>query len=158
MAAVLSESVLDQNGQNDHFGQNDFIPNWILAFARPEWSIVVHFGLERSILVHLGRSANRTLATPDPQNRQSAPRVQNWGGAQFAFFLCSDNSHTPPPPPNLDGPNRPSPIASVQRTRSTLAGHSAGLRGTNTIPTNANRAIRIAVQRTQGQRGPNSVF
>ena len=51
-----------------------------------------------------------------------------------------------------------SPIASVQRTRSTLAGHSAGLRGTNTTPTNANRAIRIAVQRTQGLRGSNSVF
>ena len=35
-----------QNGQNDHFGQNDLIPNRILAF--------VHFGLKRSILVHLG--------------------------------------------------------------------------------------------------------
>ena len=32
-----------------------------------------------------------------------------------------------------------------------------GPRGTNTTPTNANRAIR-AVQRTQGLRGPNSVF
>ena len=51
-----------------------------------------------------------------------------------------------------------SPIASVQRTQSTLAGHSAGPRGTNTTPTNANHAIRIAVQRTQGLRGPNSVF
>ena len=59
---------------------------------------------------------------------------------------------------SLDGPNRQSPIASVQRTRSTLAGHSAGPRGTNTTPTNANRAIRIAVQRTQGLRGPNSVL
>ena len=49
----------------------------------------------------------------------------------------------------LDGPNRQSPIASVQRTRSTLAGHSAGPLGTNTTPTNANRAIRIAAQRTQ---------
>ena len=51
-----------------------------------------------------------------------------------------------------------SPIASVQRTQSTLAGHSAGPRGTNTTLTNANRAIRIAVQRTHGLRGPNSVF
>ena len=59
---------------------------------------------------------------------------------------------------SLDGPNRQSPIASVQRTRSTLAGHSADPRGTNTTPTNANRAIRIAVQRTQGLGGPNSVF
>ena len=56
----------------------------------------------------------------------------------------------------LDGPNRQSPIASVQRTQSTLAGHSAGPRGTNTTPTSANRAIRTAVQRTQGLRGPNS--
>ena len=48
----------------------------------------------------------------------------------------------------LDGQNRQSPIASVQRTRSTLAGHSAGTRGTNTTP----------AQRTQGLRGPNSVF
>ena len=47
----------------------------------------------------------------------------------------------------LDGPNRHSPIASVQRTRSTLAGHSADPRGTNATPTNANRAIRIAAQR-----------
>ena len=57
----------------------------------------------------------------------------------------------------LDGRNCQSPIASVQGTRSTLAGHSAGPRGTNTTPTNANRAIRIAAQRTQGLRGPNSV-
>ena len=48
----------------------------------------------------------------------------------------------------LDGPNRQSPIASVQRTRSTLAGHSAGPCGTNTAPTKANRAIPIATQRT----------
>ena len=46
----------------------------------------------------------------------------------------------------LDGPNHQSPIASVQRTRPTLAGHSAVQRGTNTTPMNANRAIRIAAQ------------
>ena len=57
---------------------------------------------------------------------------------------------------NLDGAK--SPIASVQRTRSTLAGHSEGPHGTNTAPTNANRAIRTAAQRTQGLQGPNSVF
>ena len=50
----------------------------------------------------------------------------------------------------LEGPNRQSPIASVQRTRSTLAGHSAVPRGTNVTRTNANRAIRIAAERTQG--------
>ena len=27
-----------QIGPNDHFGQNDLIPNWILAFARPKWT------------------------------------------------------------------------------------------------------------------------
>ena len=31
-------------------------------------------------------------------------------------------------------------------------------RGTNTTPMNANRVMRTAVQRTQGLRGPNSVF
>ena len=51
---------------------------------------------------------------------------------------------------NLDGPNRQSPIASSQRTRSTLAGHSAVPRRTNVARMNANRAIRIAAQRTKG--------
>ena len=36
MAAALSEDVLDQNGQNDHFGQNDLVPNWILTFDGPK--------------------------------------------------------------------------------------------------------------------------
>ena len=58
----------------------------------------------------------------------------------------------------LDGPNRQLPIASVQRTRPALAGLSAVPRGTNTTPMNANRAIRIAAQRTQGLWGPNPVF
>ena len=46
--------------------------------------------------------------------------------------------------------NRQSPIASVQRSQSTLESYSAVPRGTNTKPTNANRAIRIADKRTQG--------
>ena len=56
-----------QNGPNDHFGQNDLIPNWILAFARPEWTKMVHFGPSWPEEVHFGpfRSANRTLAIPD---------------------------------------------------------------------------------------------
>ena len=74
-------------------------------------------------------------------------KIGSGGGVRRGFWVQ-----------NLDGPNRQSPIASVQRTRSTLAGHSAGPCGANTTPTNANRAIRIAVQRTQGLRGPNSVF
>ena len=60
-------------------------------------------------------------------------------------------------PVPLDGQNRQSPFASVQRTQSTLASHSAVPHGTNTTPTNTNRAIRIAAQRTQGLLGPNSV-
>ena len=75
-----------------------------------------------------------------------------WGGGWILSggFACSGR--------HLDGPNRQAPIASVQRTRSTLTSYPAGRLGTNTTPTNANRAIRIAAQRTQGLRGPNSVF
>ena len=58
----------------------------------------------------------------------------------------------------LDGQNRLSQTASVQQTQSTLAGHSAIPRGTNVKRTNANRAIRIAAQRTQGLWGLISVF
>ena len=60
---MLSESVLDQhgpNGPNDHSGQNDLIPNWILALARPTWTKIVHFGPfwpEEVHLVHLGPPA-----------------------------------------------------------------------------------------------------
>ena len=46
-----------QNGPNDQFGQNGLIPNCILAFARPKWTKMVHFGPfwpEAAILVHLG--------------------------------------------------------------------------------------------------------
>ena len=51
---------------------------------------------------------------------------------------------------HLNGQNRQSPIASVQRTRSTLASHSAVPRGMSVKRMNANRAIRIAAQRMQG--------
>ena len=47
----MSESVLDQNGPNDHFGQNALIPNWILAFPRPKWTMLVHFGPFRSTVL-----------------------------------------------------------------------------------------------------------
>ena len=43
-----------RSGQNGQFGQNDFIPNGILALTRPKWTKMVHFGLKRSILAHLG--------------------------------------------------------------------------------------------------------
>ena len=65
---------LVQNGQNDHFGQNDLIPNWILAFARPKWTILAYFGPFCPKQVYFGpfrSAANRTLATPD---RYSAAR------------------------------------------------------------------------------------
>ena len=29
-----------QNGQDDHFGQNDVTLNQVLAFTRPEWTIL----------------------------------------------------------------------------------------------------------------------
>ena len=51
---------------------------------------------------------------------------------------------------DLDAQNPLSPIASVQQTRSALANHSAIPRGTKVARTNANRAIRVAAQRTQG--------
>ena len=79
--------------------------------------------------------------------------LQGSRGENAPFWRVRPHSHVP-----LDGPNRQSPIASVQQTQSTIAGHSAGPRGTTTTPTNANRTIRIAVQRTQGLQGPNSVF
>ena len=64
-----------ENGQNDRFGQNDLIPNWILAFARLTWINMVHFGPFWTEEVYFGpfRSANRTLATPD------LSKVQNKG-------------------------------------------------------------------------------
>ena len=58
----------------------------------------------------------------------------------------------------IDGQNRQSPIASVQRMRSTLASHSAAPCGMNVKQMNANRAIRIAAQRTQGLWGLISLF
>ena len=56
-----------QNGPNDHFGQNDLIPDRMLAFARPKWTKMVHFGPFWPQEVHFGpfRSANRTLAIPE---------------------------------------------------------------------------------------------
>ena len=38
-----------QNGR-----QNDLIPNWTLAFARPKWTKMVHFGRFWPEEVHLG--------------------------------------------------------------------------------------------------------
>ena len=63
-----------QNGPNDHFGQNGLIPNWILAFARPKWSILVYFGLKRSILVHF-HSGPPTVLWPFLIQEMQSPSV-----------------------------------------------------------------------------------
>ena len=82
-----------QHGPNDHFGQNDLIPNRILAFARPKWTKIVHFGPFWPEEVHFGpfRSANRTLAIPDSRACMnlcsSAPKSQI---AIAAIFLRRD--------------------------------------------------------------------
>ena len=62
VAAVLSESKMDQNG--------------ILAFARPKWTIFGQFWPQE---VHVGpfRSANRTLAIPNYYNLADA--MLFWG-------------------------------------------------------------------------------
>ena len=46
---------------------NDLFPNQILAFAKPKWTKMVHFGPFWPQEVHFGpfRSANRTLAIPE---------------------------------------------------------------------------------------------
>ena len=77
-----------QNGPNDHFGQNDLIPNRILAFARPKWTKMVHFGPFWPEEVYFGpfRSANRTLAIPetcDMKIRESC-----------FFFFCGQGMKT----------------------------------------------------------------
>ena len=77
------------------------------------------------------------------------------GSADFIFmgagiFLTLRSELRVPSIGHSDGQNRQSPIASVQRTRSTLASHSAVPRGTNVKRVNTNRAIRIAAQRAQG--------
>ena len=43
-----------QNGPNDDFGQNDLIPNWILALTRPKWTKMVQFGQFWPEEVHFG--------------------------------------------------------------------------------------------------------
>ena len=94
-----------QNGQNDHFGQNALIPNRILVFARPKWTILVHFGLFWPKEVHFGpfRSANRTLAILERNNtgKTSASHIQDYGPcnsfdhsrALFHSFACARVCH-----------------------------------------------------------------
>ena len=84
-----------QNGPNEHFGQNDLIPNWILAFARPK---LVHFGPFWPEEAHFGpfRSANRTLSIPDLVRRRFGRflgimwETLHFGGRRFLrSLLCA---------------------------------------------------------------------
>ena len=109
----------------------------------------------------LGEVAKRVLVCMEREKKMRVVQKQGCIGGRDSWKTVSpagQNRLGPSSKHFLDGPNRQSPITSVQRTRSTLAGHSAGPSGKNTTPTHANRATRIAVQRTQGLRGPNSVF
>ena len=82
---------MDQDGPNDHFGQNDLIPNSILAFARPKWTKMVHFGPFWSREVHFGpfRSANRTLAIPDQGDVKNTPPIARQCPCHTAFSVVS---------------------------------------------------------------------
>ena len=126
------------------------------------------FCQQRRNLLTTGRRGRAHSTIPDnrdkPYRTANAPTLRTTQAAKRARLGA-----TPGPPTKkntiqvvilraLDGPKRQSPTASVQQTQSTLASHSAIPRGTNTTPTNSNRAIRIALQRTQGLGGPNSVF
>ena len=100
---------------NDHFGQNGLIPNWILAFARPKWTKMVHFGPFWPEEVHFGpfRSANRTLAIPETCNanqgdsRESLRRktsIKAFSPQRGLVFAVKGAS--PPPLPHPQIPRR----------------------------------------------------
>ena len=88
-----------QNGPNDHFGRNDLIPNRILAFARPKWTKMVHFGPFWPKEVHFGpfRSANRTLATPEPRVQAEAKVPELLDAMQSQPLGTASNRHKPAP-------------------------------------------------------------
>ena len=87
-----------QNGPNDHFGRNDLIPNRILAFARPKWTKMVHFGPLWPVEVYFGpfRSANRTLAIPEflsaTRSRMEILTKENLVGAKIVPTAVSRTS------------------------------------------------------------------
>ena len=102
-----------QNGPNDRLGQNDLIPNWILAFARPKWTILVHFGPFWPEEVHFGpfKSANRTLAIPekvqhiklrmtmfqDGHRAQQNPTTPHWQAREAAEAAAESEPPAPAP-------------------------------------------------------------
>ena len=112
-----------------------------------------------------------TKAERGYKKRNDSTKKQNKGTKRNDSAKTGTWAHAPKPPfckttlffPLHEkglGQNRQSPIASVRRTRSTLASHSTVPRRTNDTRMNANCAIRfgIAAQRTQGLRAPISVF
>ena len=95
---------------------------------------------------------------------RSHPRLRNWPissaafpmtpgpmeGAEHHFGAISGGALFSPPVCFPFVLLLQSPIASVQRTWSILAGHSAVSCGTNATRMTTNHAIRTATQRTQG--------
>ena len=72
---TVGKCHFDQNGLNDHFGQNDtFRQHRILAFARLKWTKMVHFSPFWPEGVHLGPPTVLCMAIPD----LSAPRSQRY--------------------------------------------------------------------------------
>ena len=88
-----------QNGPNDHFGHNDLIPNRTesLAFARPKWTKMVHFGPFWPKEVHFGLGPFSPPTVLWPFLSQEHSRV--------AIFFLPYNL----PPPHPDKPGRPNP-------------------------------------------------
>ena len=81
----------------------------------------------------------------DPKRMNcSLARLLEHAGNKIALFCFS-----PGCTPNLDGQNRQSPIACIQRTQSTLASHAAVPCRANATWTNANRAIRFESQHNE---------
>ena len=89
---------MGQNGPNDHFGQNDLIPNRILAFARPKWTKMVHFGQFWPEEVHFGpfRSASRTLVIPDKQDWNPYREIGVAMPLSHSVFQCITNYRCSP--------------------------------------------------------------
>ena len=101
---------MDQNGPNDHFGRNDLIPNRIFAFVRPKWTKTVHFGLERSILVHSG---------PPTVLRPFLSSDSNRHDFKFLVGISAPKKKIYRPPPQIPSRHPPSPLA-LPPSRETL--------------------------------------
>ena len=115
MAAVLSESVLDQNGpkwSKRPFWSKRPYSELDLAFARTKWTILIHLGPSWPEEVNFGpfRSANRTLAIPEFLN--SGTENETIGGEKKPINAKHIMKHfsggpcgTIVPPPPVPGTN-----------------------------------------------------